>query len=288
MKLVSKRGAHTTPAPPESEAVVTDDSLFVHTWPANADAPTMMVLHDTGDHGGHWADVADHISPTWRVVAPDLHGRGRSRPHAGPHSTPDADLAAHLRDLTAVWHQYQGALTVWVGHGFGALLATELAALQPDLVAALVLIDPPDHRHFDAPPPSHGMTWLNRDSYILHARSSGEVPRTGLGRGARTALVNDLRGSGFLWRRHANASAVSADHAIRKAWQPHLVESVPTGVISTASDTVGAPAPWHDATRWTHVPLDHRRPLFATELPAALLAMLEQLTHPEANDTSGL
>lgn len=74
--------------------------------------------------------------PEVAIAAPDLIGHGRSS-WAAPW-TLDANVAA-LADLLDV---DTGGPVVVVGHSFGGAVALNLAAARPDLVAALVLLDP--------------------------------------------------------------------------------------------------------------------------------------------------
>jgi lipase len=66
------------------------------------------------------------------IAAPDLLGHGRS-PWAAPWTT-DANVAALAALLDAP--------AMVVGHSFGGAVALTLAASHPDLVSALVLLDP--------------------------------------------------------------------------------------------------------------------------------------------------
>jgi lipase len=70
------------------------------------------------------------------VLAPDLLGHGRSSWDAP--WTIDANVVA----LAALIDADGGAPVVVVGHSFGGALALNLAAARPDLVSALVLLDP--------------------------------------------------------------------------------------------------------------------------------------------------
>jgi lipase len=70
------------------------------------------------------------------IVAPDLIGHGRSS-WAAPWNI-DANVGA----LAALLDAEAGDPVVVVGHSFGGAVALNLAAVRPDLVSALVLLDP--------------------------------------------------------------------------------------------------------------------------------------------------
>lgn len=92
----------------------------------------MLAIHGLTGHGQRWQTLATRHLAEFAVAAPDLLGHGRSS-WAAPW-TIDANVAA-LADLL------DGPVVV-VGHSFGGAIALNLAAARPDLVSALVLLDP--------------------------------------------------------------------------------------------------------------------------------------------------
>lgn len=95
----------------------------------------MLAVHGLTGHGRRWEYLATHHLSDVPMVAPDLLGHGRS-PWRAPW-TIDANTAA----LAAVVADCPEPVVV-VGHSFGGAIALHLAATRPDLVAALVLLDP--------------------------------------------------------------------------------------------------------------------------------------------------
>lgn len=92
-------------------------------------------MHGVTEHGRAWQSLAAHM-PKTTIAAPDLLGHGRSSWDA-PWSI-DANVAA----LTALVDDQADWPVVVVGHSFGGAIALHLAAARPDLVSALVLLDP--------------------------------------------------------------------------------------------------------------------------------------------------
>jgi lipase len=115
---------------PGSIAAVSEP-LHVHRY-GPGDAPDVLAIHGLTGHGRRWQTLAAEHLPDVTVVAPDLLGHGHSSWSAP--WTIDANVAA-LAELLA-------GPTVVVGHSFGGALALNLAAARPDLVSALVLLDP--------------------------------------------------------------------------------------------------------------------------------------------------
>ena len=87
----------------------------------------------TATHLG-WLEVAQRL-PDVILLAPDLRGRGRSAHLPGPYG-----LATHVADLVALLDAV-GCERVVVGHSMGGFVAVTLAALHPDRVSRLVLVD---------------------------------------------------------------------------------------------------------------------------------------------------
>lgn len=111
-------------------------TLHVRAW-GPEDAPRVVCLHGVTSWGGHFAALAEvALTPAYRVIAPDLLGHG-----ASPHDPPWR-LDHHLEAILASVGEEPAC---WLGHSFGGRLALELAAAAPELVQALVLLDPAIH-----------------------------------------------------------------------------------------------------------------------------------------------
>lgn len=125
-----------------NERLITLRSLsfcLCETTPARPSRPPVLILHGWLDQAASWRRVAAHLAAAGHpVIAPDHRGHGRSA-HAPPGSYyhfPDyiADVDALLRalDLPPV---------ILVGHSMGGTISTTVAALRPERIARLILID---------------------------------------------------------------------------------------------------------------------------------------------------
>lgn len=101
-------------------------------------APTVLGLHGLGDDGGCFEEAADALVPTFDVVLLDARGHGRSDAAATGYTTDD-----HVGDVVGVIAALGLALPVLLGHSMGAITGLVLAGRHPELVAGLVLEDPP-------------------------------------------------------------------------------------------------------------------------------------------------
>jgi pimeloyl-ACP methyl ester carboxylesterase len=109
------------------------------TGAAQADAPTIVLLHGIGSGAASWLSVAIELGARARVLAWDAPGYGASTPLtiAQPSA---ADYARRLHEVLAA---LQIDSCVLVGHSLGALMACAFAAdAGRHIVQGLVLISP--------------------------------------------------------------------------------------------------------------------------------------------------
>ena len=117
--------------------------LTVHDLGGPADAPTLVLFHANGDSGRCWPDAASRWSPAYRLFAVDMRGHGSSpRFRADQLAAPgDVFVDDTIAVLDALRHT--AAPIGAVGHSLGGAALTAAAARVPDLVDAMVLVDPP-------------------------------------------------------------------------------------------------------------------------------------------------
>src|SRR3954452_10880490 len=113
----------------------------------------LVALHGLGVSGAVWQGIGRLLAPTIRLIAPDLRGHGESdKPSAG---YLPRDYVGDIAALLA--HEPSRPLAV-MGHSLGAIVAAQLAAERPELVARLILVDPP----FDAGRPRDHIQQVER------------------------------------------------------------------------------------------------------------------------------
>ncbi len=98
----------------------------------------VICLHSSASSGGQWRALIEHLSPLWRVLAPDLLGYGRQAPKQ---SLPDFCLAHELDWLEPVFQQ-AGKTFHLVGHSYGGLIALLTALKYPSRVMTIVVYEP--------------------------------------------------------------------------------------------------------------------------------------------------
>lgn len=94
-----------------------------------------------GSSRSAWAAVTSKFPADVCTVVYDRSGLGRSAPSEGPR-----DLAALVGDLGQVLDQLGAGPFVLVGHSWGGPIVRCAAAVRPERIAGLVLVDPSDER----------------------------------------------------------------------------------------------------------------------------------------------
>jgi pimeloyl-ACP methyl ester carboxylesterase len=135
-------------------------------WERTAPTIDICFLHGFSDSADCWGPLIAAMPGRWESLAIDARGHGASGlPEETSGRTAHARDAAQVLDaLTAAGGVRPGGAIV-VGHSMGAVTAAALAASRPDLVAALILEDPPPGERptgqDGAPPRRRNLDWLH-------------------------------------------------------------------------------------------------------------------------------
>ena len=105
---------------------------------AGADAPAVLCVPGLTRNSRDFEDLAPHLARRYRVVCPDLRGRGLSaRDPVWQHYQP----ATYVADLTGLLGTLGLRRVAIVGTSLGGLLAMVMASVAPNAVAGVVLND---------------------------------------------------------------------------------------------------------------------------------------------------
>ncbi len=113
--------------------------LAVHEY-GDPSRPALLVLHGITDSGECWADLAHRLGSSYRIVAPDALGHGRSTRFTQAQLESEDPVEHMYAPLVPLLEDIGPALVM--GHSMGGGLAAALTARRPDLVRATVLEDP--------------------------------------------------------------------------------------------------------------------------------------------------
>jgi pimeloyl-ACP methyl ester carboxylesterase len=131
------RGQPSLPASFQSRTIASPEGaeIFVR-W--GGSGPVVVLLHGYAETSDSWAPLAADLVKNYAVVVPDLRGIGRSsRPPGG------YDKKTQAADIRAVVTTLGFDRAAVVSHDIGIMVAYAYAALYPDKVERLVVMDAP-------------------------------------------------------------------------------------------------------------------------------------------------
>jgi pimeloyl-ACP methyl ester carboxylesterase len=124
--------------PDEFDLPVTGGALRISHWPGVPGKPVIAV-HGITANAYSFGPLADQLAGAdgpADLYAPDLRGRAASGRVGGPYG-----LATHADDLVALMDHLGIDSSVIVGHSMGGFVAVVTAALHPDRVRGVLLVD---------------------------------------------------------------------------------------------------------------------------------------------------
>ncbi|MFT8351339.1 alpha/beta fold hydrolase [Clostridium saccharoperbutylacetonicum] len=100
------------------------------------EAPVIVCLHGMYGRGETWDGFINHYGKEYRIIAPDQRGHGlSSKPESGYTSE---EMAADIIELLD-YLKIDSAIVV--GHSMGGCVAAHLAALYPEYLKAVAILD---------------------------------------------------------------------------------------------------------------------------------------------------
>jgi pimeloyl-ACP methyl ester carboxylesterase len=104
----------------------------------NAAAPTVLCLHGLTRNSRDFEDLAPHLQTRYRVIVPDVRGRGRSARDLNPQNY---QPAIYIQDLVGLLDAVAADRVTVIGTSMGGLLGMMLGVGHRARVAGLVLND---------------------------------------------------------------------------------------------------------------------------------------------------
>jgi len=113
--------------------------LYSRVYPAaTANAPVVLCLHGLMRNGRDFEELGPHLAAHYRVIAPDVRGRGFSARDPNFHNY---HISVYIQDVLTLLAGLGAARVAIIGTSMGGLIAMVLAAKQPALVSGIVLND---------------------------------------------------------------------------------------------------------------------------------------------------
>ncbi len=108
-------------------------------WGPERSDRTLVCVHGLGRNGRDFDFIASALAEEgWRVICPDVVGRGKSGRLADPKRYA---LPQYLADMTALIARLEVETLDWLGTSMGGLIGLQLAALADSPIERLVLND---------------------------------------------------------------------------------------------------------------------------------------------------
>jgi pimeloyl-ACP methyl ester carboxylesterase len=107
-------------------------------WGARDNPRVLVCVHGLSRQGRDFDTLAQAMLPDWRVVCPDVVGRGQSDWLRDPNGY---TLATYVADMVTLLARLDATQVDWVGTSMGGLIGMLLAALPGAPVRRLVLND---------------------------------------------------------------------------------------------------------------------------------------------------
>lgn len=124
------------------------------------DKPLLVLVHGGRDHARNWDFVAERLSRSYHVIAPDLRGHGDSAWAVGSqYSMPE-----YVLDLVQLLRHLDSRRVTLVGHSLGGAVVLHYAGIYPDSVervAAIEGLGPPPVMIVDTPIEERMRDWIS-------------------------------------------------------------------------------------------------------------------------------
>lgn len=127
-------------SPERKDMRVGRDLVSYLEWPAPAGVPGLHFAHANGFNAYTYRRLLAPLAREAKIYAMDMRGHGFTTLPADPEDHPGWEV--YRDDLIRFLDGLDGRKKVLVGHSMGAIASVMAAALRPDLVRALVLIEP--------------------------------------------------------------------------------------------------------------------------------------------------
>jgi pimeloyl-ACP methyl ester carboxylesterase len=112
------------------------DGIRLHYVEWEGGEPALLMVHGLSANARSFGLWAETLAPKYRLIAPDLRGRGESDKPEGPYG-----VEVHARDMELLLNALDIDRVVYIGQSLGATIGLQFAANYPDRVLKLMLGD---------------------------------------------------------------------------------------------------------------------------------------------------
>ena len=178
-------------------------------WGERDNLRVLVCVHGLSRQGRDFDRLAQALSPRWRVVCPDVVGRGRSDALADPLGY---QIPTYVADMVTLLARLDAPQVQWLGTSMGGLIGMMLASMRHTPISRLVLNDVGPSIQFAAL--QRIATYLGRAPTFSSLHEGAEYLR-GISKGFGPHTPQQwLELSRPMLRAHANAWALHYDAKI--------------------------------------------------------------------------
>ena len=113
-------------------------NMVYYEWGDSTNPNVLLCVHGLFRNGRDFDDLAEALSPHYRVICPDIIGRGLSDKVSNPK---DYSTLTYLSDLTALLARLNINKVDYIGTSMGGIIGVLMAAMKNSPVKKLVLND---------------------------------------------------------------------------------------------------------------------------------------------------
>ncbi len=122
---------------PFPSSIAEIDGMQISYQDAGAGSRTLVLVHGLASNGGFWRYNIAELSRSFRVIAIDLPGYGKSSKEAYPYT-----MSFFAETVSKLLKKLQIDNAVYVGHSMGSQIGIHLAIRHPEQIGRLILASP--------------------------------------------------------------------------------------------------------------------------------------------------
>lgn len=112
------------------------NGIDLHLVDFGGNGEPIICVHGLTANSRYWDSVAERLVDHYRVLAVDLRGRGDSeKPPTG------YNIYQHIEDVLGIINTFRFEKVIYIGHSLGALIGIGFAAMYPERLSRLILVD---------------------------------------------------------------------------------------------------------------------------------------------------
>ena len=199
-------------------------------WGDKENARVLICVHGLTRNSMDFYDLAESLSESYRVICPDIVGRGQS--DWLPEGTP-YELGQYIKDLNSIIAKLQLSKVDWLGTSMGGILGMIMASVPDTPIKRLVLNDVGCYVKAEALQRIQGYIGVTEYKDIQEVETA-----------VRNSFLSYADLTDEQWLRLAECSVREISGGFTQHYDPEIVKAFSAGVLSDIDLT-----PWFSAIK---------------------------------------